>query len=874
MDRLESQPEQALPYARTLAQEDPFDDTTRARLLGLLAAAGRRPEAEQQFEAGLRVLQQAGVGSTALIATWRALKQDTKPHHGGETRPTAATGPAPDPMPRVNSSPMPSHAPMLVGRQAEVQRLLAALDEVEDGGGRGAPGGAVLLTGEPGLGKSALIAELARAVAARGGSVLSGRAYEAERDRPFGPWIEALDGLPLALIEAAPTPPRRRDLLGRREDRMLARERLFASIVEQIAECARERPPLLMILEDAHWMDEASAALLHHAVRAPRRAPVLVALSVRDGELPDNPPVLGVLRSLRHERLLEIIALSPLSLEATEALVRSIAPGADTRRLAAESGGNPLLAQELARARLDGAEQEGVPRTLRDLVRDRIERLPAASAELLRWAAVLGPADVSVERLGELVPMELPDFMAALETLERHALLQAGTTDDIGVGSGGYAFRHDLIRRAVYTGLSEPRRRLMHQKIAQALRRRSDPGDGAVAAGIAHHAVLAGDAGLAAEACLAAGRRCLRLLAGAEAGILAQRGLRYAEALREPDRTCLMLDLLQIQLAANRPANPVEAARLIEDLAQRALDHDCLEHARLGFHMLSHLRWEGGLWSEAERDTLRAELVSRSADERERVVAMAEAARCLALLGRDLGQAEALTIEATALAGRLGTEPNAIADALGLLRLHQGAEEEAAGLFERARIGARRDGDRASEFLALEHRVGLEIRRGRFGDAGVLCTALAELAGRLRQDGSEAPCARALVALCRLAALCSDAEAETELENALTALTAADAKHRLAFALVTAAELDLRASRFASARVRAEEGLRLSSLLDLPSEVAAARATLVRVAAASEDAAECRLQVKALRSMRGRDLSRHARDLAEALCAEAAEGGG
>ena len=59
--------------------------------------------------------------------------------------------------------------------------------------------------------------------------------------------------------------------------------------------------------------------------------------------------------------------------------------------------------------------------------------------------------------------------------------------------------------------------------------------------------------------------------------MLAQRGLRYAEALREPDRTRLMLDLLQIQLAANRPANPVETARLIEDLAQRALDHDCLD---------------------------------------------------------------------------------------------------------------------------------------------------------------------------------------------------------------------------------------------------------------------------------------------------------
>ena len=105
--------------------------------------------------------------------------------------------------------------------------------------------------------------------------------------------------------------------------------------------------------------------------------------------------------------------------------------------------------------------------------------------------------------------------------------------------------------------------------------------------------------------------------------------------------------------------------------------------------MLSYLRWEGGSWTDAQRDMLRAEFVSRSTDEKQRVHAMAEAARCLAMLERDLGQAEALALEARALAQRLDFEPNAISDAIGLLRLHQGAVEEAAALFARARDVAR-----------------------------------------------------------------------------------------------------------------------------------------------------------------------------------------
>ena len=853
VERLKNQPDEALPFARTLVQEQPYDEAARVGLLRLSAAAGRRGEAEQQFEAGLRILREAGVGSAMLTAAWRAIKGRAPPDGGSaplpETRPVA-----PKELPCA-----PAAQTALVGRRSETQRLLTLLGEAEGGGARVA-----LLKGEPGLGKSALAAEMIRAVALRNGTILLGHAYEVERDQPFGPWIEALNGLPVEATADGAMPD-----LGRHNDVAVARERLFASVVGMVSDRARHRPPLLLVLEDIHWLDEASAALLHHLVRAIRRVPALVLLTARDGELPDNPPVLGALRSLRHDRLLAEIALGPLPPDEIATLARAVALEPDAQRIVAESGGNPLFAQELARALADGTD--GVPRTLQGLVRDRIERLPEAAADVLRWAAILGPS-VSIDRLGTLTAMDLTDFMAALETLERHALLQdaADGSGAGGSGAGGYAFRHELIHRAVYTGLSEPRRRLMHMKVAGMLQA-MESADEAVAVEIAHHAAAGGDAALAAHACVTAGRHCLRLLAGAEADVFARRGMRHAERLREPERTRSMLELMHVQLAARRPDAPGDVVRQLEDLSERALDHGCVQHARLGFHMLSHLRWEGGLWSEAERDTLRAELVSRSADETVRVVALAEAARCLAILERDLGQAEAFALEARALAKRQGIEPNAIPDALGMLRLHQGADEEAAMLFAQARAAARRDGERASEFMALEHLVGVEIQRGCLDRAETLCAEMTRLADRLRQDGSEAPYARALGALCRLAR--KGAGADGELEEALNALTVADAKHRLACALIFAAEVDVRDGRRDGrrARARAQEALRLASLLDLPSEMACAHAALARIAEVSGDGAARRAHRAALRGLLARNLSHHARNLVEALAVDAPE---
>ena len=348
-----------------------------------------------------------------------------------------------------------------------------------------------------------------------------------------------------------------------------------------------------------------------------------------------------------------------------------------------------------------------------------------------------------------------------------------------------------------------------------------------ICAEIAHHAALAGDTATAARASAEAGRCCLRIYANGEALAFARSGMRYSEALPEPERVGLQIELTDVSLAARRPRNVEETAKMLEGLSERALFHGDVVHARLGFHLLSYLRWEGGDWPDARRHSLRAEFIARGADTKEQVVAMAEAARCLALLERDLGQAEALALEARARASQAGVEAVAIHDALGMLRFHQGPWDDAGTFFRTARELSQREGDRTSEFRALEHLIVLELERNNPETAGTLCRDLVALAGKLR-EGSEAPFARCLAAL---AAEASGEDAAEEIDAAIESLRMADAKHRLAYALLRASLLEiLSAATFDKARARGEEALRLAMILERPSETAMAHVVLLRCA--------------------------------------------
>ena len=247
---------------------------------------------------------------------------------------------------------------------------------------------------------------------------------------------------------------------------------------------------------------------------------------------------------------------------------------------------------------------------------------------------------------------------------------------------------------------------------------------------------------------------------------------------------------------------------------------------------------------------------------------MAEAARCLALLERDLGQAEALALEARARATNAGFETVAIPDALGMLRFHQGAWDDAANLFQGARELSLRQGDRIGEFRALEHLIVLELERDRPEAARTFSRELVELAEKLR-EGSEAPFARCLAAL---AAEASGKDAARELDEGLESLRMADAKHRLAYALLRATHGDFKRGDIEKARVRGEEALELASILERPSETTMAHVGLLRCALANGDVKEIEHHRDALRRTSMTLIAAHVRREAE-LVLVANEGG-
>jgi hypothetical protein len=233
---------------------------------------------------------------------------------------------------------------------------------------------------------------------------------------------------------------------------------------------------------------------------------------------------------------------------------------------------------------------------------------------------------------------------------------------------------------------------------------------------------------------------------------------------------------------------------------------------------------------------MRAELVSRANDEQAQVVAMAEAARCLVLLERELPREEAMALEASARSGRAGgMRPPAIADAQGMLRQHQGRLDQAAELFEQARLEARGASDPMG--VPRPRAPGRPAPGEGWDEALRLGSELDALAGKLRQ-GSEGPFARALVALSRHAL--GAAEAEPALEAAIEELRVADAKARLAYTLTRAAQVDLERGDGRRARARTEEARRMAAAVGRPTEELLATVTLARACRATGNEAAAR----------------------------------
>jgi DNA-binding SARP family transcriptional activator len=799
VERLAGEPDRALPYARELVVRSPYDEGVRADLIRLLVRAGRDDEAEQQYRMGLRLLDEIGATPRGLMADARHERPASQP---------AST-------PRIVSRPRPAvHAPVpsiLVGRDSETDRLRAAFEAcVETRRAR-----LLLLQGEPGIGKSRLLevgVELARASDA---CVLEAAGFESEAIRPFALWMDALRRLGPEAAAVVFGDERRGD-----------RDALFEGLTRFVEQETGDRP-VVVVFDDLQWSDESSAAALHYVTRMSRNRPFFGILAAREEELNDNAPVQQALRGLRRDRVLEDVRIGPLSDADVEKLVAEHRVEGGPSVHSSECRGNPLLAIELTRSG-KGAEDGG---SLQELVRERLAGLDLDGADVLRWAAVLAPR-IDVPALVLLSGLDASRVGGILESAERLAILQTH--------EHGLRFSHDLIARSVYNDIAPARRRIMHRRVAERLEQGAAV-DLDRAADLAHHASLSGDPELAARAMVLAGRLCLRFFANDDALSLATRGLKWVEELPEADRIRLTIELRDVALAAAPVEDWETAAKEYVALAEQALDHGAVAHARLGYHMASYLRWMHGQWSHAREVTLQAERAARGGSEEDHIVGMAETAKCLAMLERDLSQADAMLMEARALAGRKRMSHYAIPAAQGMLHFHRGELDEAEEAFLEARTLCKAAGERVEEFQANEYLVMIDLERGRIDSALERCAALIGIGDKIR-EGSEAPFARALEGLCRYA-LDDD---DTGLDAALEELRVVDAKHRLACVLTRAALLDVERGRFARAVARAEEALACAEALERASDVVLARVALAEAHEGAGDAAESARQREAM----------------------------
>jgi DNA-binding CsgD family transcriptional regulator len=374
----------------------------------------------------------------------------------------------------------------LVGRRRELAVVATALQ------GIGRDARFLALSGEPGIGKTRMLEELARRGSERGFTVLTGRGAELERDLPFGVWVDALDdhaawlgsdrlermvGDRIAELArvlpsvdaggAAPAPAL--------QDERYRAHRAVRALLEQLAAAA----PVLVLLDDLQWADDSSLELVAHLLRRPPRAPLLVASASRAGGLP--VAVLGAFEAAGRDGRVVDIRLAPLSAAEADALLGDTVPARLREEVYRLSGGNPFYLQELARAEAPARAADLVatvaagapaapdlPPAVAAALGQEIGALSAPARRLVQGAAVAGdPADLGLAAAAGEVGDDA--LSTALDELVATRLVAATELPR------RYRFRHPIVRRAAYESAGEGWRLAAHGRAAAALERSGGP---------------------------------------------------------------------------------------------------------------------------------------------------------------------------------------------------------------------------------------------------------------------------------------------------------------------------------------------------------------------------------------------------------------
>jgi class 3 adenylate cyclase len=569
--------------AARLCAQTPADGILVSALVHALAG---RCEGIEFLPAGELELKGFEERVTALSVSWAPLAEET----GAASR---------WPLPAVLRSVPPI---AYVGRLQERAALAQATKLARSGERQ-----VVLLAGEPGIGKTRLASFAAHGCHAEGFAVCWGGCSD-ELAVPYEPWIEVCSQLvqdaPADLLDAhvkrhgGELSRLVRDLgdhvralpAPQSSDPETERYLLFNAVVDLLREAA-ERVPVCLVLDDLHWADAQSLALLKHLLRPVEQGPLQVIAAYRDSDLGKDHALTGVLADLRALQGVQRIALRGLGEEDVAEIMTAVAGHelehdgiALAGQISEETDGNPFFVGEILRGlsesgalffdaatgrwRVDRPETLALPESVREVIERRVERLGNDALEALRLAAVIGRS-FDLDLLSAAIDVNQPALLDRLEDAVAASILTESSEQ-----IGRFRFVHALIKQTLYDGLGATRRALLHQRVAEALEELHPDDPSQHLAELAQHWRLAA-VSVQTEKAIAyarlAGERALAELAPGEAVRWFSQALELQA--QEPaasanDRAALLVGLGDAQRQAGEPSyreTLLEAAALAAD---------------------------------------------------------------------------------------------------------------------------------------------------------------------------------------------------------------------------------------------------------------------------------------------------------------------
>ncbi|HEU5419588.1 MAG TPA: AAA family ATPase [Streptosporangiaceae bacterium] len=637
----------------------------------------------------------------------------------------------------------------LVGRGDELELLTGLLTEAEGGQAVG-----VLVSGDAGVGKTRLITELGMMAAARGFTVLSGRCAELADTVPYLPLADALRDAatrPSArgqVLDALATRPVLSQLLPDRQASQsdgadapgLAQQQLFGAVLGMLAELA-EAAPVLLVLEDLHWADRSTRDLVTFLSRVLHRERIALVATYRTDDMHRRHPLRPVVAELLRLPGVTALDLRPLPAAAMAEHLTQLsggmlsAPVLDS--LIDRAEGNAYYAEELltASARPDvpgspspaltrwgglaaagrAAEPANLPAGLADLLLARMEQLSPAAQQVLRAAAVAG-RHVDDELVMRASGLDTREYEEAVREAVAHQLL-------VPDGARGLAFRHALLREAVYADLLPGERTRLHASLAELLsdecRLKEVTGS---AAELAHHALASHDIPVAFAASVHAGQEADRLTAPAEAHRHYDLALSLWDRVSDPvglggvERGDLSLRSALSAADAGDISRAVQQLRRLLSYLRPGADLVLLSRAnqRLAYFLLELDEDTEAL--AAAKDAVNALPAEQGGADR----AGALAVLALAQMANGAGRLARASAEQARAAGRAADAPWVVADALvtlGLLAERGGRVKTAVASFSRALAQARRAGVLGVELRAAFQLARIHLERGNLDAA-------------------------------------------------------------------------------------------------------------------------------------------------------------